>query len=132
MDHLTAEQLETLRSRLTSERATLLGHLPGTAAAVATTPPDVGDVQDAAATEAALLTQHTLVEHERTRLGEVEAALQRLRDGSYGVCEVSDEPIPAARLMAEPTARMTVEAQDQLERERAQFGHDEADLRRAY
>jgi RNA polymerase-binding transcription factor DksA len=34
--------------------------------------------------------------------------------------------------MAEPTARMTVEAQDQLERERAQLGHDEADLRRAY
>jgi DnaK suppressor protein len=132
MDHLTADQLETLRNRLTSERATLLGHLPGTAAAVATTPPDVGDVQDAAATEAALLTTHTLVEHERARLGEVEAALQRLRDGSYGVCEVSDEPIPAARLMAEPTARMTVEAQDQLERERAQFGHDEADLRRAY
>jgi hypothetical protein len=57
MDHLTADQLETLRSRLTSERATLLGHLPGTAAAVATTPPDVGDVQDAAATEAALLTR---------------------------------------------------------------------------
>ena len=56
MDHLTADQLETLRNRLTSERATLLGMLPDTAAAVATTPPDVGDVQDAAGREAAQLT----------------------------------------------------------------------------
>lgn len=132
MDHLTAEQLGILRDRLNRERATLLGMLPDTAAAVATTPPDVGDVQDAAATEAARLTTQTLAEHERTRLAEVEAALQRLRDGSYGVCEVTDDPIPAARLLAEPTARMTVEAKDQLEREQAQFGRDEADLRRAY
>lgn len=132
MDHLTADQIETLRSRLHGERATLLGHLPDVADGVATSPPDVGDIQDAAATEAALLTRHTLAEHDRARLVEVEAALQRLRDGTYGTCEVSDEPIPAARLLAEPTARTTVDAQAQLERERALGGRDEDDLRRAY
>ncbi len=132
MDHLTADQIETLRSRLLGERATLLGHLPDVADGVATSPPDVGDIQDAAATEAAQLTRHTLAEHDRTRLTEVEAALQRLRDGTYGTCEVSDDPIPVARLLAEPTARMTVDAQAQLERERARGDHDEADLRRAY
>lgn len=134
MDHLTADQIETLRGRLQDERATLLGHLPDATAAVNTTPPDVGDVQDAAAMEAAQLTNHTLEEHERARLSEVDAALARLRDGTYGVCEVSDEPIPVARLLANPVARTTVEAQDQLEREQAQLGRDEeeSDLRRAY
>jgi DnaK suppressor protein len=133
MDHLTAEQIETLRSRLLAERATLLGLLPdATAALVDAGQPDVGDIQDAAATEAASLTAHTLAEREQARLAEVEAALQRLRDGSYGLCEVTDDPIPAARLLAEPTARTTVEAQAQLERERAQLGADPDDLRRAY
>lgn len=133
MDHLTADQIETLRNRLLAERATLLGHLPDAAAAAPPTPPDVGDVQDAAATEAAQLTSHTLAEHERARLREVEAALLRMREGTYGLCEVSDDPIPVARLLAEPTARTTVEAQAQREREQAQRGQeDEDDLRRAY
>lgn len=132
MDHLTAEQIETLRNRLLGERATLLGHLPDATAGVESTPPDVGDVQDAAATEAAHLTEHQLAEHERARLGEVEAALQRMQSGTYGVCEVTDDEIPVARLLAEPTARTTVEAQAQREREQAQRGRDEDDLRRAY
>ena len=38
-------------------------------------------------------------------LGEVEAALGRLSDGTYGLCEVCGNPIPAARLEAIPTAR---------------------------
>ena len=133
MDHLTAEQIETLRNRLLSERATLTGMLPETAAPDLS-PPDVGDVQDAAASEAAQLNERPLAEHEKTRLSEVEAALLRIREGTYGTCEISDEPIPLARLMAEPTARTTVEAQEQLEKDRAQFGdpEDPNDLRRAY
>ena len=38
-------------------------------------------------------------------LGEVEAALIRLSEGTYGLCEVCGTPIPAARLEAIPTAR---------------------------
>lgn len=132
MDHLTPEQTEILRNRLLSERATLLGLLPDAVVAPDNGPPDVGDVQDAAATEAAQLTARTLAEHEQARLGDVEAALLRLREGTYGVCEVTDEPIPVARLLAEPTARTTVEAQAQLERERAQELPDPDELRRAY
>jgi DnaK suppressor protein len=132
MDHLNADQIETLRNRLLDERAILLGLLPDTVLDPDVGPPDVGDVQDAAATEAAQLTRQTLAEHEQARLGEVEAALQRMRDGTYGTCEVSDEPIPLARLLAEPTARTTVEVQAQLEREQAQLGRDPDALRRAY
>jgi DnaK suppressor protein len=48
---------------------------------------------------------------------EVDAALARMDDGSYGVCEETGDPIPFGRLSAEPTARFTVEAQEQLEHE---------------
>ena len=39
----------------------------------------------------------------RQRLAEVDAALARIADGTYGICAVCGEPIPAARLEARPT-----------------------------
>ena len=40
-----------------------------------------------------------------------------MSDGSYGECEESGDPIPFGRLLAEPTSRYTVEAQELLESE---------------
>lgn len=48
---------------------------------------------------------------------EVEAALQRMDDGSYGLCEGTDEPIGFRRLEARPWTRYSVGYQEQLERE---------------
>ena len=39
------------------------------------------------------------------RYNEVKAALERIENGTYGVCRVSGEPIEEARLNADPTAR---------------------------
>jgi RNA polymerase-binding transcription factor DksA len=50
------------------------------------------------------------------RLGEVEEALRRLRDGTYGRCEVCGRPIRRARLEVIPTALRRVECQERLER----------------
>jgi DnaK suppressor protein len=52
------------------------------------------------------------------RLGEVERALQKIEDGSYGVCEDTGEEIPRGRLEAVPEATRTVEAQQRFEKER--------------
>jgi len=132
MDHLNHEQIETLRRRLEMDRDALL-RLRHDEVVAATTSgdivPDVGDRQDAAASEAAKLTQFSLADHERTHLQEIEDALRRMHEGSYGVCELSEEPIPYARLLAEPTARTTVEAQ--AERENG-AERDPASLRKAY
>jgi DnaK suppressor protein len=48
---------------------------------------------------------------------EVEAALKRMDDGSYGMCEGTDEPIGFRRLEARPWTRYSVGYQEQLERE---------------
>lgn len=44
---------------------------------------------------------------------DIDHALERLEDGTYGICEVTSKPIPVARLRAIPWATMTVEAAEQ-------------------
>jgi DnaK suppressor protein len=52
------------------------------------------------------------------RLREVARALQKVEEGSYGVCDDTGEEIPRGRLEAVPEAIRTVEAQQRFERER--------------
>ena len=58
-----------------------------------------------------------LLGREAGALGEIEAALERLVAGRYGVCEETGEPIPAARLRAVPWCRFCREAEERLERQ---------------
>jgi DnaK suppressor protein len=46
---------------------------------------------------------------------EIDAALARIEDGSYGWCEETGEPIGLARLQARPVATLCVEAQERRE-----------------
>jgi RNA polymerase-binding transcription factor DksA len=54
---------------------------------------------------------------EQDALYEIEQALRRIQAGTYGVCEISSNKIPQARLEAIPFARLTVECQAQWEKE---------------
>jgi len=58
-----------------------------------------------------------LLSMEENALIEIDAALQRIRDGSYGMCERSGERIPQERLNAIPWTRYTTKAQADLEAE---------------
>jgi DnaK suppressor protein len=49
-------------------------------------------------------------------LRQIERALEKIEDNTYGVCDVTGEPIPKARLEAVPYATMTVKAQEQVEK----------------
>ena len=50
------------------------------------------------------------------KIREIDAALERIENGSYGYCEETDEPIAKIRLEKIPWARYTVAAQEELER----------------
>ncbi len=50
-----------------------------------------------------------LIQVAQDHLAGIEAAAARLQHGSYGICEVCLQPIPAARLEARPTARTCVQ-----------------------
>ena len=47
----------------------------------------------------------------------IDEALERVEDGSYGYCMMTGDPIGLKRLMARPTATMTLEAQEEHERQ---------------
>jgi len=59
----------------------------------------------------------SLVSNEQDALIEIEEAILRIKDGSYGVCEITDKAIPAARLSAVPFTRYSVEGQAEHERD---------------
>ena len=59
--------------------------------------------------EEAARAQGVAEEHERT-LAEIDGALERIRSGQYGVCEVSGEPIGFARLQLVPWTRVSADA----------------------
>jgi DnaK suppressor protein len=60
----------------------------------------------------------TIGEQVERRLGDVDRALQKIEEGTYGLSDVSAEPIPRGRLQAIPEAIRTVEEQQRFERER--------------
>jgi len=60
----------------------------------------------------------SLLSQEQDALYEIEEALKRIDNGTYGVCEISGKPIPHPRLEAIPFARLTVECQSQIEKQR--------------
>jgi DnaK suppressor protein len=61
----------------------------------------------------------SLLSSDQDAVYEIEAALNRIEKGTYGVCELTSKPIPRVRLDAIPWTRYTVEAQAQLERDGA-------------
>lgn len=49
-------------------------------------------------------------------LRQIERALEKIEDSTYGICDVTGEEIPRARLEAIPYATMTVKAQEKMEK----------------
>jgi len=60
----------------------------------------------------------SLISNEQEALKEIADAIERMKKGSYGTCEITSKPIPAARLIAVPFTRYSLEGQKELERNR--------------
>ncbi len=60
----------------------------------------------------------------RKLISKINAALLRLKDGTYGYCEDTGEPIGLKRLMARPVATLSIEAQEKHERDEKIFIED--------
>jgi DnaK suppressor protein len=61
-------------------------------------------------------------DRERKLLKKVEKSIRMIDDGSYGFCEETGEPIGVARLVARPTATLSLEAQERRERVQKLYG----------
>ena len=76
-----------------------------------------GDVVDAALDSVQDEISSQLAEVESRELARIEIALERMRDGQYGVCEGCGTSIPLARLNALPYATLCIKCQREAERE---------------
>jgi len=109
--------LDELRARLLAERRRLANR----AAAILADAederwtPDRGDPHDRAAAERIRQALARRSEADARLLAEIDAALERMDAGTYGICEDTGEPIPLARLRAIPWARYLAEVQAQFE-----------------
>ncbi len=114
-DYMNAAQLAFFRARLLAMRAelernarTTEEHLHGTIA--------LPDPSDRATVEEEHALELRVRDRERKLLKKIDEALARIEDGSYGFCQETGEPISLPRLLARPTAGLSIEAQELRER----------------
>ncbi len=64
-----------------------------------------------------------LLNKDREQLFEIDAALERIRRGTYGICEISLDPIPKGRLRVRPFCRLTVKCQEEYEKKYGSYAN---------
>lgn len=124
---LNDDDLKYFEKRLLEERARMMremGHLESTVLSV-NSRDDSGDVSgsysfhmaDAGTDSMEREIAFDVASKEGRLLREIDDALRRIYNGTYGICEASGQPIPRGRLEALPWARFTVQEQENLEKQ---------------
>ena len=75
------------------------------------------DVVDQASSYTDKSVEMRALNRNRKLVEKIDSALRRIKDGTYGYCEETSEPIGLKRLMARPIATLSIEAQEKHERD---------------
>jgi DnaK suppressor protein len=120
-DYMNAMQLTFFKERLLAMKAELL-----TNAGITSEHLRENDMVPDPADRATIEEEHALElrarDRERKLMKKIDEALMRIEDGSYGWCEETGEPIGIPRLLARPTATLSVEAQQRRELKQKMYG----------
>jgi DnaK suppressor protein len=115
-DYMNEAQLAFFRERLLTLRRDLMSNVSETVAHLqAGEGLAEADPNDRATTEEEHAIELRIRDRERKLLQRIDAALARIDDGRYGYCDETGEPIGLRRLLARPTASLSVEAQERRE-----------------
>jgi DnaK suppressor protein len=115
---LTEEQRDELRRMLEDRRAQIIASIETRQQQERDTGGrEVGDEMDEANIEGQTAMTSRLLERDVQLLSEIDRAMAKFRDGSYGLCEGTGEPIGYHRLKTRPWARFSVAYQEMLERD---------------
>jgi DnaK suppressor protein len=120
---LTPAQEKELIKMLESKRHELAGRLKSRRPSAASEQVP-GDEADQAADDAEVSLETRLLDRDAKLLREVERALEKVQDQTYGLCEGTDEPIGYARLKLRPWTRYSVTYKEELEREEKRSGRE--------
>lgn len=120
-DYMNEQQLAFFRHRLSEMEAQLRANADQTTVNLRETTV-VPDPADRATIEEEHALELRTRDRERKLLKKVQAAIVRIDEGDYGYCEETGEPIGVARLMARPTATLSLEAQQRRELKQKMYG----------
>ena len=83
---------------------------------------DLPDEMDLASSEYIQSFEFRLRGREKSLLTKLDHALKKIEDGSFGVCEICDEPIGKKRLEARPETSLCIKCKEDQEREERTMG----------
>lgn len=81
------------------------------------TAPDIGDILDSVSEERTRELDMILTDREKQKLKQIDDALDRIEENTYGLCEECGVKIPKGRLKVVPFAKYCVECKESIERE---------------
>ena len=116
---MTSKELEVFKKQLLNEKALLLqGISTKMKGSPKTGDPEGGDVCDIASSDRERELTLRLSERGREKLREIEEALERIEEGSFGTCEQCEAKIPKGRLKVMPFSTTCVACKSKLEKQR--------------
>ncbi len=121
-EYMNDKQLDFFRVRLTSLKDDLLSNAGETTEHLREDTSIVPDPADRATIEEEHALELRTRDRERKLLKKISQSLARIEAGDYGYCDETGEPIGLARLLARPTATLSLEAQQRREMKQKMFG----------
>ena len=121
-EYMKDKQLDFFRVRLQQQKDDLLSSAGETTEHLREDTSIVPDPVDRATIEEEHALELRTRDRERKLLKKIAQSLTRLDTGEYGFCDETGEPIGLARLMARPTATLSLEAQQRREMKQKMFG----------
>jgi DnaK suppressor protein len=121
-EYMSDLQLAYFRRKLSQLKADMLANAGETTEHLREDTVVVPDPADRATIEEEHALELRTRDRERKLLKKIEQAIVRIDSGDYGYCEETGEPIGVGRLMARPTASLSLEAQQRRELKQKMFG----------
>lgn len=110
------EQLAYFKLKLEKWRSDVMSDSEKTRKSLQKNNTPEADVADRASTETERALELRTRDRQRKLLAKINAALARIKDGSYGYCIETGEPIGLKRLDARPIALLSIQAQERHEK----------------
>ncbi|WP_374430996.1 RNA polymerase-binding protein DksA [Ideonella dechloratans] len=121
-EYMNEKQLEFFRTRLQALKDDLLSNAGQTTENLREDTSIVPDPADRATIEEEHALELRTRDRERKLLKKISQSLARIESGEYGYCDETGEPIGLGRLLARPTATLSLEAQQRRELKQKMFG----------
>ena len=121
---MNERQREYYRRKLTNWKNEILREAQDTLVALQTESENHPDLADRASSETDRAIELRARDRQRKLISKIDAALNRIEDGTYGYCEETGEPIALKRLDARPIATLSIEAQERHERREKVYRDD--------